>query len=81
MKLKEASNYYHKPCKFTLRSGKEIFGVIWKSRENMSNEHCFASAMEYLQFQKRMTIKDKDLYEKIIYKVNIEEVVSAKQVD
>jgi len=40
-----------KPCKFRLRSGKEVYGVIWKERGIRPNEVLFASSGDYKRMQ------------------------------
>lgn len=41
MNTPELSTIYERPCKFKLKSGKEIFGVIWKN-----NDRLFFSSLE-----------------------------------
>ncbi|HEV7231974.1 MAG TPA: hypothetical protein VGO45_11630 [Bacteroidia bacterium] len=39
-------SYNDKPCKFRLRSGKTVFGVIWESKANERLNYRFASLGE-----------------------------------
>ena len=41
MSTRDLSTIYERPCKFKLKSGKEIFGVIWKN-----NDGLFFSSLE-----------------------------------
>ena len=44
----ELKTYYNQPCRFKLRSGKEVFGVIWTENEEL----LFASIETYKAFAK-----------------------------
>jgi hypothetical protein len=39
-------SYNDRPCKFRLRSGKTVFGVIWESMSNDSQNYKFSSLGE-----------------------------------
>lgn len=48
VELRDLSSYYDHPCKFRLRSGKEIYGVVWESTVPSGSDKCyFASSGEY----------------------------------
>jgi len=47
MRLQEITNFYHKPCKFRFKSGKEVYGVIWRDQNAGEAHHFFASSGAY----------------------------------
>ena len=49
MENNEISHFLEKPCKFKLKGGKEVYGVIWK--ENSDDELYFTSSYEYQQYK------------------------------
>jgi len=80
MDVKRARNYYNKPCRFVLKSGKEVFGVIWEGNNGLKGEHYFASSGEYLLFKDAERENDMETCEKIKSKVDVEEFVSAEYI-
>lgn len=44
-------NFYNKHCRFKLRNGKEVYGVIWEVDSNASHRLFFASVSDYERFQ------------------------------
>ena len=49
MEARKFRYYEHKPCKFVLRSGKQIFGIVWSEKQNDDIKYFFSSAMEYMK--------------------------------
>ena len=49
----DVSLFLHKPCKFRLRSGKEVYGVIWRELDNRPNEVMFVSSGDYYRWKAR----------------------------
>ncbi|MBL4623612.1 MAG: hypothetical protein JKY42_00455 [Flavobacteriales bacterium] len=45
--------YYNKPCKFKLRSGKNVYGVVWKDDAEYSESYYFSSSEDYNLIKKR----------------------------
>ena len=80
MNLQKAHSYYNKPCRFKLKSGKEVFGVIWKGNNGSKGEHYFASSGEYMLFKKAERENDVKTCEKIKSIVDVEEFVSAEYI-
>jgi hypothetical protein len=39
--------YYNKPCKFRLKSGKDVYGVVWADDKESSNRFYFSSSEDY----------------------------------
>lgn len=47
MGLPDIQNFLHTPCRFRLRSGREVFGVVWEVSHKNENRLCFASIGDY----------------------------------
>ena len=47
--------YVESPCRFILRSGKEVFGRIFETKAKSSNEYYFASNGEFMKWKKSST--------------------------
>ena len=52
MELQRIRNFTHKHCRFKLRSGKEVFGVIWEVEGNSGKKFFFASVRDYERLQR-----------------------------
>lgn len=51
MELTHILDFAHKHCRFKLRSGKEVYGVIWEVETNDSKRLFFASIRDYERAQ------------------------------
>lgn len=51
MDLTDIRDFYNKHCRFKLRNGKEVYGVIWEVDSNASHRLFFASVSDYERFQ------------------------------
>ena len=72
-------NYFeNKPCRFILKNGKQVFGIIWKERESNSPEYFFTSAMNYMKLQMK---SNEEKIKNYIYPFNIEELVYAELIN
>lgn len=74
----QLSKFIDKYCRFKLRSGKEVYGVIWKNAEGNKVMHYFASAVERIRYKKAEQQHDDLTCEKIKVPVNIEDIVIAE---
>lgn len=52
MELSRIRNFTNKHCRFKLRSGKEVFGVVWEVEANEEKKLFFASVRDYERFQR-----------------------------
>ena len=52
MDLARIQPYAHKHCRFKLRSGKEVFGVIWEVESTEKRSLFFASVRDYERLQR-----------------------------
>ncbi|MBI2271730.1 MAG: hypothetical protein HYU69_15420 [Bacteroidetes bacterium] len=78
MKRIDILTYGEQPCKFRLRSGKEVFGVIWETMKQDTVVHYFASAVERMRYKKAEANNDVEACKNLITEVNIDEIVSAE---
>ena len=74
MGLQDFSAYFQQHCKFRLKSGKEIYGVIWKEDSAQHPQYYFASSNEYKRYLKSEHIK------KMSYCISLDEVINAEPV-
>ncbi len=51
MELSHIRRYYAQHCRFKLRSGKEVYGVLWEVESAGGTRLFFASARDYERFQ------------------------------
>ncbi len=51
MELSHIRDYTHKHCRFKLKSGKEVFGVIWEVDSGEERRLFFASVRDYERLQ------------------------------
>lgn len=77
----QLSNYIDRYCRFKLRSGKEVYGVIWKNAEGNQVMHYFASAVERLRYKMAEQQHDDETCEKIKTPVDIEEIVTVEPIE
>jgi len=70
--------YNERACRFRLKSGKEVFGVIWETMKQDRIVHYFASAVERVRYKKAEAINDMETCNKLVTEVDIEEIVSAE---
>jgi hypothetical protein len=68
--------YFDRHCKFKLRGGKEVYGVIWEVNNGLYSEHFFASVYDHQTYQKAK--RSGDIDENLYSKVNIEEIIHAE---
>lgn len=74
MEVLKFQYYEQKPCKFILRSGKQIFGIVWEDNFNNSKKYFFSSAVEYMKAK----LKSREELKKTAYPISIEDVIHAE---
>ncbi len=47
MGLSELQAFYNEHCRFKLKSGREVFGVIWQVKTPQDDKLVFASVQDY----------------------------------
>lgn len=58
MNYKELESFFHHHCRIKLRSGKEVFGVLWEEMSDSQKAIYFASFIEHkkIMSEKRRAI-------------------------
>ena len=67
------TRYYDKPCKFKLRSGKDIYGVVWKEGNELEETYYFSSSEDYNQIKTKGVMNSS-----LKTPVNINDIVAAE---
>lgn len=75
MNYSEFLLYKETPCKFKLKSGKEVYGVIWEEAHDDKVEYLFASSSTHDQYRSRRPIAPKN---EAIYRLSLEDVIFAE---
>ncbi|MGD1848888.1 MAG: hypothetical protein ACFB10_26140 [Salibacteraceae bacterium] len=77
MQAKEIRPYYQKHCRFRMRSGKVVYGVIWSD----VHQHYFASHREFEAYQSAIQNRDKATCQRLRFPVDLNEVVAAERLN
>lgn len=51
MRIEELSAFFRKNCRFRLKNGREVYGVIWEDSSNAQREYFFASASDHHRYE------------------------------
>lgn len=78
MEHPKIKDFLNKPCKFRLRSGKDVYGVVWQKSNGTEQEYFFASTGEYRRFSKNILRDDNEYPPQIGLKLNPVEIVDAQ---
>ena len=66
------------PCKFKLRGGREIFGVIWENNYGNELYHFFSTTAERVRYKIAEQRNDRLALERLKTPVELEDVVLAE---
>ena len=66
------------PCKFKLRGGKEVFGVIWENNYGNQLLHFFSTAAERMRYKIAEQMNDRITCERLKTPVELEDIVLAE---
>ena len=80
MEKAELEKFYLKHCKFKLRSGKEVFGVIWKEN-HLTAETYFTSFGDLLRYKHLIGAHVSDLYHKFGQPINSKDIIYAEKIE
>ena len=78
MEVFKLKYYENKPCKFILKSGKQVFGIVFTERESNSPQYFFTSAVNYMKLQMK---NNEESIRKFIYPINIDDLVGAELIN
>ncbi len=65
---------FHKNCRFKLKSGREVYGVIWEEQKGLAKRYYFASIGDYEKMLKCVNGSSGAQ----IQQINIEDVLLAE---
>ena len=75
----ELDSFFEKPCRLKLKSGKEVFGVVWKEDTTTNNtDYYFASSEEYSAYKKAKKENNAEACNRLRISINIDDVVGAE---
>ncbi len=74
-------HYNELPCRFKLRSGKEVFGVIWEAVKQDRVVHYFSSAIGRIRYKNAERLNDIEACQKLVTEVNLDEIVFAEPIN
>lgn len=74
-------HYKEQPCRFKLRSGKEVYGVIWEEKHDDEVEYLFASSSIHDTYKTAENSQKKEFTNNIIYKLSLEDVIYAEPLE
>lgn len=66
--------YEKKPCKFILRSGKEVFGIVWEEDQENTKKYFFSSAVQYMKAK----LKSKEELIKLAHPISLDDLIYAE---
>lgn len=83
MKREEVQNFTDRPCRFRLKSGKEIYGIIWEwIKENTGNtEYYFASNGDVMRFRRERGNFNIKPEPQIGTYIQLEDIIYAEQIN
>lgn len=78
MNYSDLQSFFHHHCRIKLRSGKEVFGVLWKDLSETDKAIYFASFIEHKKLMtQRNTIPEEQ--EKLL-KLQIEDILGVEPI-
>lgn len=78
MNRTEFLKYNDTPCKFKLRGGKEVFGVIWENSYGEQLMHFFSTAADRMRYKTAEQRNDRIACERLKTPVALEDIVLAE---
>jgi len=78
MKYTDIKNYFNHHCKIRLRSGKEVFGVLWEELNDAERAIYFASFIEH---KKRYAAPERKAEQDLSIKLSEEEILGIEPVE
>jgi hypothetical protein len=77
MERNEFLSYNDTLCKFTLKGGKKVFGIIWENEYGNELIYFFSTAAERVRFKTAEKINDFRACERLITRVQLNDIVQA----
>lgn len=77
----ELQSFWERPCRFKLRGGKEIYGVIWSEKSEEGLHYYFTSSCAYRNFVRKKDELPVHLRETDLYPVDINDIIAAEYLE
>lgn len=83
MKRLDVERFINRPCRFKLKSGKEVFGVIWNMlKEDQEHvEYYFASNGDFMKFRQKRDHLSQKSTPPVGCVVNLEDIIYAEYIN
>lgn len=78
MNYDDVQTYFNRHCRIRLRSGKEVFGVLWEELSDTDKAIYFAS---YIEHKKRISRVHTELNPPPALRLSYEEIINIEQID
>ena len=69
--------YYHQHCRLRLRSGKEVFGVLWEDDRSRDKLY-FSSQGEHKAWRQALELKQFDRLHRLVQTVNPDDIIAVE---
>lgn len=78
MNYSDLQSFFHHHCKIKLRSGKEVFGVLWKDLSETDKAIYFASFIEHKKLMNERNTIPKE--QETLLKLQIEDILGVEPI-
>jgi hypothetical protein len=80
MKVHDLQHYFNRHCRLKLKSGKEVFGVLWG--DDFDEEKLFfASNIDHKAYRQALDLKQLDRVSKLRHEVDPEEIIAVDELE
>lgn len=77
MTRRDLSAYFHRHCRLRLKSGKEVFGVLWEHERDQSKLY-FASHREHSAYRHALKLQQMDRMHRVALEVNPDDIIAVE---
>ncbi|MCB0431057.1 MAG: hypothetical protein H6585_10780 [Flavobacteriales bacterium] len=79
MTSQELAYYMYRVCRFKLKSGKEVYGVIWEDKNlRGEREYFFSSPGDFRHYLRSRPVKGTAALEELRYRLDLSELVGGE---
>jgi hypothetical protein len=79
MRIEELSAFFRKNCRFRLKNGREVYGVIWTDDSKAQREYYFASASDHRLYEIAKSNNETQMHQMLKHPVDINDIVQAER--
>jgi hypothetical protein len=80
MTVTDLQHYFNRHCRLKLKSGKEVFGVLWGDDFN-NDKLFFASNVDHKAYRQAIELKQLDRASRLPQEVNPEEIIAVDDLE